>query len=251
MCYHNTRQMRRSHGIGNPEHHITVLVTTSGKKHQSFAVQTRRLHTTPPSLQNENKACKKWWRHYWSLAENGAALGKTNSAKTKKEKAHISKNREVKWLLQYWTQRVVTNMELLMMLCYTEKNNKHRISGTFGQGHAVNLRDTWMDTYISCLVTCTKYRIDEHHSVPLPSAWVSHYLSVNRDVCYISYHTRHQCHASMQWYKIPLSHSGKKNTMLKQSGLLTKISEMMCAAVLSRFPQQKQLHSSSNSCTVH
>lgn len=242
--------MRRSHGIGNPEHHITVLVTTSGKKHQSFAVQTRRLHTTPPSLQNENKACKKWWRHYWSLAENGAALGKTNSAKTKKEKAHISKNREVKWLLQYWTQRVVTNMELLMMLCYTEKNNKHRISGTFGQGHAVNLRDTRMDTYISCLVTCTKYRIDEHHSVPLPHLSVSlPFHKPWRLLHQLSYQTSMpRINAVVQ--NSPIAQWEKK-TMLKQSGLLTKISEMMCAAVLSRFPQQKQLHSSSNSCTVH
>lgn len=91
MCCHSAWRKPRH---GDHEHHATVSVTTSGKKHRGFAVQPRRLHTMPPSLQNENRARKKWWQHYWSLSENGGK--ETDFAKIKKGKACSSKNSKKK-----------------------------------------------------------------------------------------------------------------------------------------------------------
>lgn len=58
----------------------------------------------------------------------------------------------------------------------------------------------------------------------------------------------------MQWYRTLLPHSGEKKELKrfqKESLLLTKMSNGLCAPVLWKFPQQKHLCNSSNSCTIH
>lgn len=141
-------QTSGNRGIGHPERHTKVSVTTSGKKHRSRAVQTRWLHTTPPSLQNENKAHRKRWWRYWAFTVNGAALSKTNLIKKGgggEGGVHITELRSHMIGTIPNVPNIkhgATNDALLH-----ENKQKHCTCNTFVQSPAIQLQVTRIHTY--------------------------------------------------------------------------------------------------------